>query len=91
MLVSSLRFLRGKVARQRIDLFFGVALGYLVHDGRRPFAVAEVAQLLGEVVAGLTGDVGQPAGVGAGGAVADGAGGGEVTAVVGVLCDGRLY
>src|SRR3990167_1644512 len=49
-MVSSLAFLRGEPGRQRVDLRVRVALGDLVHHGGRALAVAEIPQLLGEVI-----------------------------------------
>ena len=62
-----------------------------MHDRRRALAVAEVAQLLGDIVLWLAREVGQAARVGPIGAVADGAGRCEVAAEirVGLLAGGR--
>src|SRR5688572_13509167 len=87
---ASLFLLRGEPGRQRVDLRVGITLGDLVHDGRRPLAVAERAHLVGDVLARQSGERNHR-GTGrnpALGAVADGAAGGEVARLDVLGCDG---
>src|SRR5205085_1766509 len=82
-------FLRGEELREGSNLRLCIAFGDLVHDRRRTLPVAEFPQLLGEVVLGLAGEVRQPASVYPIRAVAQGARGRQVTALVGVGLLGR--
>src|SRR3990167_7825502 len=50
-MVSSLAFLRGVPRRDGVNLRVGIALGDLVHHGRRPLAVPEGPHLRRDVVA----------------------------------------
>src|SRR3990172_10437481 len=82
MVASSLRLLRRPIGGHRLDLLFGQPFGDLVHDRRRPRSGAEVAQVTGERLLRLTGEVRHTAGVHAGRAVADRAARREVAAGV---------
>src|SRR5687768_10545755 len=86
---ASLFLLRGEPGRQRIDLRVGITLGDLVHDGRRPLAVAERPHLVSDVLARQSGERNHrgPGRNPAFGAVADGAAGGEVARLHVLGCD----
>src|SRR5688572_17817765 len=91
-LMKSRRFtasplLCGEPCRHRVDLRVGIALGDLMHHGRRPLAVAKRAHLGGDVLARQPGERDHVLRDRAAfAAVADGASGGEIAAVFLGIC-----